>query len=468
MKKILSLLAALTLLTTSCDDKLDIVPLGKTTLSTVEDIETLLNQEWRIYGSEFDLDYIVGLTTPQWKSIGEIAQQKQELEYPYVFCDESIDRADLTETDYRYQNIYQYINYMNVVISKLPDADGDATCKPQLDAEARVLRAWLHFLLVNIYAAQYDESTAGQLGGIAYVDNTNHSEQKTKLTIAEVYDRILEDCSDEVIGRLSAKITNDPCRIDVDFGYAVRARVLFQMKRYDEALKYANAAIAANPTIEDRSHVMSTGEWDCQKNSPNFYVFMTWSNIVNFSELTGCLLTPATVALYEPGDYVRDYSDDGIWYDSATLGSYGVENSEMYYGTAARVNVYGIKAEQMYYVAAECLIRQGKYSEGLAMVDRVRKNRISSDFFTAFADRNITNEAEAMKLLIDAKTIEMLGCYETFFDCKRRNTEAAYRADIVHDLNDYGTHTLKPDSPLWILPFPQNAVKFNSSLTQNY
>ena len=52
-----------------------------------------------------------------------------------------------------------------------------------------------------MHAKQYDEATAAQLGGIAYVDNTNVGEQKTKLTLKDVYERILADCSDEVFGQ---------------------------------------------------------------------------------------------------------------------------------------------------------------------------------------------------------------------------------------------------------------------------
>ena len=47
--KILALLASALMLCTACDDKLDIVPLGKTTLDTVDDLETLLNQTPLLY-----------------------------------------------------------------------------------------------------------------------------------------------------------------------------------------------------------------------------------------------------------------------------------------------------------------------------------------------------------------------------------------------------------------------------------
>ena len=47
-KKIIGLFAA-ALMFTACDDKLDFTPLGMSTLDTVSDLETLLNQPWYVY-----------------------------------------------------------------------------------------------------------------------------------------------------------------------------------------------------------------------------------------------------------------------------------------------------------------------------------------------------------------------------------------------------------------------------------
>lgn len=71
-------------------------------------------------------------------------------------------------------------------------------------------------------------------------------------------------------------------------------------------------------------------------------------------------------------------------------------------------------------------------------------------------------------MLQRAKWIECIGTYENFFDCKRWNTEANYKRTITRSLGDYGTFSIKPESPLWVLPFPANATRYNPTLTQNY
>ena len=102
-------------------------------------------------------------------------------------------------------------------------------------------------------------------------------------------------------------------------------------------------------------------------------------------------------------------------------------------------------------------------------MDRVRVMRIED--YRPFADQAASlTEKEAMKLLQDSKRVEFFNTFENFCDRKRWNSEADYAETIVRDLGpEYGGQvSLRPDSPLWVFPFPQNAVLHNSSLTQNY
>lgn len=466
--KILALLASALMLCTACDDKLDIVPLGKTTLDTVDDLETLLNQTPLLYMEDNEFEILCNNQYRKWEGLPEYLSNPNSIIYALVTYDETVDRANLVTSSSMYESLYSSINYMNVVISKAPDAGGDDAKRRQIIAEARVLRAWYHFLLVNMYAKQYDESTAGELGGVPYVDNTDVSEQKTKRTVAEVYERILADCSDEVLADLVQSHVSDPCRFGLDFGYGVRARVLFQMKRYDEALQYATRALQVNNTIEDRSTVATTGVWTLNETAQNNY-YAIWSDNSNLGDFYGMTVTPEVAALISPDDYVNKYYNvSGVraWdtpYPVLPDGCLQCQVSDIKY------NLFGIRSETMYYLAAECQIRGGNIAAGLQQVDLVQTLRIEN-YQPLAAQASTLTEREAMKLLQDAKRVEFLGCFDNFCDRKRWNSEADYAETITRDLGpDYGgTYSLRPDSPLWVWPFPQNAVLHNSSLTQNY
>lgn len=166
-KKILTLATAALLSLASCDSKLDIVPLGMTTLETVDDLETLLNQNPMLYLDEDMMPYEILCNNMYLKYDGlpDYFGNHYSLVYAWFAYDETVDRTDLTAEDGVYNSLYESINYMNVIISKAPDASGDDAKRRQIIAEAKVLRAWYHFLLVNMYAKQYDEATAAETGG---------------------------------------------------------------------------------------------------------------------------------------------------------------------------------------------------------------------------------------------------------------------------------------------------------------
>lgn len=523
---------------TACDDKLDIVPKGQTTLSNVTDLEYLLNQEYGLGAApSSDLGMICNESLGMGINIPDVLTQHNTLNYAYLTYNESVDRVSLTLNDDRYSQCYKYINYMNVILEKLPDAEGDDSKKVQLEAEAKVMRAYFHWLLVNIHAKQYDEATAETDGGIPYCDNADATEEKTKLSVATVYNRILEDCSDEVIAALPLDDGENVLRADRAFGNAVRAKVLMQMKRYGEALPYAEAALEINGTIDDRSVIKETGSWSLSQDAADNYVYINDGTRVNpcmeilswetggggastsgdFSfgdddeddwddeddyyydakpttgiatkssegndesgdgdgdddyngdeDENGDETQEADNGLFEKGDYVLTYDAMG-W--SALYGQLMAGISAKYcfaFGVAG--NAYGITSDRMYYTAAECMVRTGRIRDGLALVDKVRAYRVE-DYqpFVELYDASPMTEQEAMALLQKAKWIECIGSYENFFDCKRWNTEADYQRTITRNLGeDLGTYSIAPTSPLWVLPFPANATRYNSSLTQNY
>ena len=443
----------------SCDDELDIIPKGKTTLENVTDLEALLNTEYHLYSDPCqDIALVCNEALGQWSSVAEVISQQNTAEYAYMAYDESIDRATLTTEDSKYNDAYKYINAMNVLISKMPDATGDGSRKDQYVAEARVLRAYFHWLLVGMYAKQYDDATAENEGGIAYVDNTNVGETKEKLTLAETYQRILEDCSDDVIAQLPQKNPNVE-RPDQAFGNALRAKVLMQMKHYSEALPYAQNAIRITGAIQDRSEIVSTMSWSLTQDMENNLLYVGGSTRVCPTFLN---LSVETSQMFEEGDYVVNYDLMGGWNPSWTS---GIDGTLQYHGWSTMGNVWGIISDHVYYDAAECLIRTGKIKDGLQMVDKVRAKRVEN--YVPFAQGN-PSEQEAMAMLQRAKWIECIGTYENYFDCKRWNTEANYKRTITRSLGDYGTFSIKPESPLWVLPFPANATRYNPTLTQNY
>lgn len=465
MKKIiLTSLIATALAVTSCDDKLDITPKGESILDKVADLELLLNQEYGAgQGPLDDIGMVCNDGFPAWYDMAELLASPTTLQYAYVTWNEDMDRATLAESDSRYNELYKHIYYSNIIIDKAPEATGSDAVRNVIIAEAKVKRAYFHYLLVNIYARQYDESTAA-LGGVPYVDFVNMEVNKDKHTIAEVYDRILADCSDDVIAALPDYVP-EVFRADKAFGNAVRAKVLFQMKRYAEAAVYAEAALRYNNNLENRSATMSTSSWELPWDNRNNYL-----HIGGGARVSICFtcMSKELAALFSPDDFIRKYevgwNGRSTWEDSAVEYAYP---GGLIYTSFSNVifNNYGIRTEDMYYLLAETNIRGGKVDDGLDYVDKVLVRRI--DGYTPLKGTGLS-QAQAMKNMQEAKKIEMYGTYNNFFDCKRWNTETEYRTTLTRDLGEYGSFTISPESPLWVMPFPANATRYNPSLTQNY
>lgn len=180
----------------SCDSRLDLVPKGESTLDNIEDISLLLNQEYSLGILPFsDLGLICNESLGCMLSVPEVLSSSNTLNYAYMTYNEDVDRVTLCQSDERYSAIYKYVNYMNTVIAKLEDVEGSDARKNELRAKSRVMRSYLHWLCVNIYARQYDEATASEDGGIPYVTDIDNMAVKRKLSLSETYRNILEDCT---------------------------------------------------------------------------------------------------------------------------------------------------------------------------------------------------------------------------------------------------------------------------------
>lgn len=287
---------------TACDSQLDIIPKGQSTLSTVTDLEMLLNANYDMGLPYTDLGIICNESLGMGDNVPTQLKMKNTLACAMLSYDETVDRANLTLQDERYEHGYKYINNMNTIIAKMPEASGDEGKKKVLIAEAHIMRGYLHWLLVNIYAKQYDEATAADEGGIPYVTDIDVTTLKEKLSLAQVYENILNDCSDENINALPVR-NDDVLRADQAWGNAVRAKVLMQMKRYKDAIPYAEKALKINGNIDDRSTVVELKDWNMPQQSPCNYVYFGTS-AAPFTEV----ISMETAMLFEEGDYVKDYA----------------------------------------------------------------------------------------------------------------------------------------------------------------
>ena len=147
MKKIFSILTTCLLLA-SCAQFTELQPKGMNLLSTVEELELLLNAEFE--GPTTDMKRMCGDMISYANIPNELASPTPSRYTIMLTWDESKIETfnDLTASDGDYTSMYGFIGRVaNPILSRIGEATGDETKKNQLRAEAYTLRAWAQYIL---------------------------------------------------------------------------------------------------------------------------------------------------------------------------------------------------------------------------------------------------------------------------------------------------------------------------------
>lgn len=450
---------------TGCKKYTDIVPKGQNLLNRANDLDLLLNVNYQSNSFNFikQAMLINDMYTQAYNVPDIIASNVQTNNKILLTYNEAGDRASLTSTDAPYEGLYRIISTVaNIVIANADKASGDQVLRNQLKAEAYVLRAWLHYLLVNVYAPAYDPATAATDGGIPYVTTIDFETINKKNTVQEVYDGILKDVDAALaMGSLPDQPMNF-MRVGKGFAYGVKAKILMSMRRYADALNAVNEALKYHSVLEDHRPLLAVPKATrmLMRNGLNSPDNVFYASEASFSPTTYTSTYEILANYYEPGNIIKD-STNTYNYEIGFL-YVGLPNIPGWIAPAYEGNQGGMTVSDLYFMKAECLIRTNKINEGMDLINEVRIRRIAP-----YAPLAATDEAEAMAYLQKVSRIEFLYTIRNFINIKRWNKEGKYSVLIERSING-NKYTLQPNSKLYMFPFPQSATQFNETLTQNY
>ena len=246
MRKLLYILPVLLILGfAACENYVDITPTGKKTVDSTEtyyELVALPNRSY--YPSSFAL-----LSDNVWsKESNIIGKEYLSSDGINMTFNEDADRKELSDNNL-YANCYQYILRSNIVISLVDHSTGDKDVKELAKAEAKIMRAWDHFILVNTFAKAYNPETAATDGGIAIVSEYDLEATPTKATVAQVYDFIIKDIEDAL-----PYLQEEPVNVyhpSKAFGYALAARVYLFHRDWKKAKDAAEESLKRNNALID-------------------------------------------------------------------------------------------------------------------------------------------------------------------------------------------------------------------------
>ena len=134
----------------------------------------------------------------------------------------------------------------------------------------------------------------------------------------------------------------------------------------------------------------------------------------------------------------------------------------------------GLRTAETYLILAEANARLNHLDVATSYVNQLRAKRLSG---TNTAIDVPATQKEMMDQIILERRKELLFGFNRFFDLKRFNLEPEYAKTIVRKYPSdervaktghvQETYTLRPDSRMYIIPFPHSARDKNPNLTLN-
>lgn len=464
--------------TVSCDSYIDITPKGKITVDSVSQYYQLIVDPMRAY---YPSSFIM-LSDNQWAKESEILG-KESTSYDGInfTFNEAADRTILSDNNL-YENMYKNILRSNLIIDNVDDAIGNPALKPLAKAEARVFRAFDHFLAVNTFAKAYDPATAATDGGVCIVDHYNLEATPAKATVAEVYDFIIKDLEESV-----ALLEESPVNIyhpNKAFGYALLAKVYLFHRDWEKAKTAAEESFKLNSTLVDYNVIKNAGglarKTDyCKDKNPevlSYHWMAGWGSGEEICLLHYGMISPELKDLFEANDlrysiFFRDNASSMIdWFDTGSGAAIWLRaNTNLDRFTYISV---GLRTAEVYLMLAEANARLNNLSVATNYINQLRANRLSGT--TTDIDVPATQK-EMMDQIILERRKELLFGFNRFFDLKRFNLEPEYQKTIVRkfpvvnitETYPQKTYTLQPNSRMYIIPFPHSARDKNPNLTLN-
>lgn len=174
--------------------------------------------------------------------------------YTQYFTFQDVNSSSAQESPYSiWQNCYQNIAVANQAINAINDLESKGNKPLNAErAEALLIRAYNHFVLVNVFCQAYkDDVLSKQDTGIHYMQaaETTVRPKYARGTVADVYKHIEEDLVNalEVYGVDEGYYGVPKYHFNKSAAYAFAARFYLFKRDYNKVIEYADKVLGSNP-----------------------------------------------------------------------------------------------------------------------------------------------------------------------------------------------------------------------------
>lgn len=360
------------------------------------------------------------------------------------------------QTDNDWNALYSSIYVYNVVINGVKDSKGgDDIMKNTLLGEALLHRAYSYFMLVNMYAKQYDASTVDTDAGVPVLLKPALFVDLTRPSVKAVYDQIMSDTRTALsLLPVSQEINFKPNKAAA---FALLSKIYLNMRDFTSAAAFADSTLALRSGLYDYNIATTPSTYIFPGQYQDVQVILRKVPRIMYSALQ---LSPSLLSLLGTKDLrYALFVKPGTNFSPSFTG-YGFWSRERYSPDKPAV---GLTVNDTWLIKAECLARAGKKDEAVAMLNTLRKFRFKP---ADYSDLTASTPEEALQLVINERRLEFFGSGMRWFDQRRLNKDPQLAQTFSRTFNN-ATYTLDPNSNGWVFPLASLLISQNSELKQN-
>lgn len=451
-----SFLIVATLLFSGCAKFLDVTPKGKFIPEFIQDYEELSSNPSYAANSNAVLEKLsdnIFLRDDRVTSSLTQATTKAYKWLPEFYL--------ATETDGAWDPMYNNIFNANIIIESVPIIkDGTQKQRDEVMGDAFFNRAYAYWNLVNLYAKDYDATTAGTDLGVPLITVPDLEAKPTRATVAATYDLILQDllkAKDQLPDQAKNVYRNNKIA-----AFALLARVYQSMDNYPEAKKYANMALQLKNTLFDYNTLSFKDPLKPLTGINNKPVVYQHPEMISYkvtgfgSILTNQSISPDFLSILGTKDlrYVFNFT---------TLDRLGKPNPDLYPLYIPSDLNYNIGVPEMMLISAEAEARAGQIAPALKLLNDLRKKRFKP---ADYVDLTAATADDALKQVIDERRRELFGKGLRWFDMRRLDSDSRFRKTYTR-ANTAETYKLEAGSSIFVQQIPGKVMLLNPGILPN-
>ncbi len=460
----------------SCQDFLDENPDNRVALDNLDKAAQLLVNAYSIASPNFtdwmtdDVQFTIGTT------------KRTSHQQMYSWEDVTSDPTEQDTPDFYWFETYNAIAHANEVLAILDNikvSSSEEARKNAIEGEALLVRAYGHFMLVNLFGENIGQS--GSAEGVPYIEHpeTTFLAQYERESVRRVYDKIEDDLTDGLELIDDSYLENSgKYHFNKNAALAFASRFYLYKGDYLRCIQYSDELLGSNPESFVRD--LTAVDFQLASSSTTEY-----PRLYSSPDQAANLLLMRKISLVQRPDFAYGPSNDfyGSLFSTSVFGGltderenpafvkgfngvYPVRYEGLFERSSINSNVgfpYYIHmtftGEEVLLNRAEANAWQGNLDETIADLQVLSEKRFSGgtpnltlsvlqDFYNSSNDQN--NVLSYIIFLERRKEFIMQGM--RWFDIKR------YGLEVTHDLANGSFITLESDDLRKILQIPQSAI----------